>query len=127
MGKQRLTEEQINEIENQIGTESIPYIYDTKEYPVEVVVSKFQNDQIFVPLYQREFVWTLKQKSKFIESVFLGVPIMPLLISVSGDDGELEIIDGSQRIRTLVDYCSDGFKLSGLEKLTIINDLYKYV
>ena len=127
MGKQRLTEEQINEIENQIGTESIPYIYDTKEYPVEDVVSKFQNDQIFVPLYQREFVWTLKQKSKFIESVFLGVPIMPLLISVSGDDGELEIIDGSQRIRTLVDYCSDGFKLSGLEKLTIINDLYKYV
>jgi len=122
MGKQRLTEEQINEIEIQIGTESIPYIYDTKEYPVEVIVSKFQKDQIFVPLYQRKFVWSLKQKSKFIESVFLGVPIMPFLVSVSGDEAELEIIDGSQRIRTLVDYCSDRFKLGGLDKLTSLNN-----
>lgn len=122
MGKQKLTEEQINEIETQIGTASIPYKYDTKEYPVEVIISKFQKDQIFVPLYQREFVWSLKQKSKFIESVFLGVPIMPLLVSVSGDEAELEIIDGSQRIRTLVDYCSDGFKLTGLEKLMSLNN-----
>ena len=122
MGKQKLTEEQINEIETQIGTESIPYIYDTKEYPVEVIISKYNKEQIFVPLYQRKFVWTPKQKSKFIESVFLGVPIMPFLVSVSGEEAELEIIDGSQRIRTLVDYCSDVFKLTGLEKLKCLND-----
>lgn len=121
MARKRLTEEQLNNIESQISIESVPYIYDTKEYPVEVIVSKFNKDQIFVPHYQRNYVWKPAEKSKFIESVFLGVPIMPFLVSVSGDDAELEIIDGSQRIRTLNEYCSNGFKLSGLLKLTNLN------
>lgn len=117
----KLSEEKLSAIEEQIQKESVPYIYDTKEYPVEVIVSKFEKDQIFVPHYQRNFVWKLDEKSRFIESVFLGVPIMPFLVSMSGEDAELEIIDGSQRIRTLVEYCHCGFKLSGLQKLTELN------
>lgn len=128
--KNKLSEEKLNHIEDQISHESIPYIYDTKEYPVEVIVKKHQKDELFVPHYQRNFVWTDIQKSKFIESVFLGVPIMPFLVSISGVDAELEIIDGSQRIRTLVQYVGDDLKLKGLEKLTHLNgtkfsDLHK--
>lgn len=117
----KLSIEQTNAIEIQIKEESIPYIYDTKEYPVEVLVAKYEKDQIFVPLYQREFIWDNKQKSRFIESVFLGVPIMPMLVSVAGEEAELEIIDGSQRIRTLVEYVQDGFKLRDLKKLENLN------
>lgn len=117
----KLSEERLAAIEEQIQRESVPYVYDTKEYPVEVIVAKYSKDQIFVPHYQRNYVWKKEEKSRFIESVFLGVPIMPFLVSVSGDDAELEIIDGSQRIRTLEEYCRDGFKLSGLKKLTQLN------
>lgn len=117
----KLSEERLAAIEEQIQRESVPYVYDTKEYPVEVIVAKYSKDQIFVPHYQRNYVWKREEKSRFIESVFLGVPIMPFLVSVSGDDAELEIIDGSQRIRTLEEYCRDGFKLSGLKKLTELN------
>lgn len=117
----KLSEERLAAIEEQIQRESVPYVYDTKEYPVEVIVAKYGKDQIFVPHYQRNYVWKKEEKSRFIESVFLGVPIMPFLVSVSGDDAELEIIDGSQRIRTLEEYCRDGFKLSGLKKLTELN------
>lgn len=117
----KLSDEKLAAIEEQIQRESVPYIYDTKEYPVEVIVAKYSKDQIFVPHYQRNYVWKLDEKSRFIESVFLGVPIMPILVSVSGDDAELEIIDGSQRIRTLEEYCRDGFKLTGLKKLTELN------
>lgn len=117
----KLTSEQQQKIEEQIQKESVPYVYDTKEYPVEVIVSKFGKDQIFVPHYQRNFVWKPEEKSRFIESVFLGVPIMPFLVSISGEDAELEIIDGSQRIRTLVEYCNNGLKLSKLQKLTELN------
>lgn len=119
-----LSDEKLSAIEEQIQRESVPYVYDTKEYPVEVIVAKYIKDQIFVPHYQRNYVWKLEEKSKFIESVFLGVPIMPFLVSVSGDDAELEIIDGSQRIRTLHEYCNDGFKLSGLKKLTELNGTF---
>lgn len=117
----KLSEEKLFAIEEQIQKESVPYIYDTKEYPVEVIVAKYEKEQIFVPHYQRNFVWKIAEKSRFIESVFLGVPIMPFLVSMSGEDAELEIIDGSQRIRTLAEYCHGGFKLSGLQKLTELN------
>ena len=117
----RLSADIITAIENQIRDESIPYNYNTKEYPVEVIVNKYDRDEIFVPHYQRNFVWDTNRKSRFIESVFLGVPIMPLLVSVSGEEAELEIIDGSQRVRTLVDYMKDRFKLKGLKNLTELN------
>lgn len=118
----KLNDEKLCAIEQQIQQESVPYIYDTKEYPVEVIIAKYNKDQIFVPTYQRQYVWKPIEKSRFIESVFLGVPIMPFLVSISGEDAELEIIDGSQRIRTLVDYCQNNFKLSNLQKLTELND-----
>lgn len=119
--KKHLTEEQLYSIEEQIRQESVPYVYDTKEYPVEVIIAKYEKEQIFVPHYQRNFVWKASEKSRFIESVFLGVPIMPFLVSMSGEEAELEIIDGSQRIRTLVEYCNGNLKLSGLQKLTELN------
>ena len=121
MARKKLTEDEVIAIDNEIQIASIPYDYDTKEYPTEVIIQKYQKDQIFVPTYQRKFVWTNKQRSRFIESVFLGVPIMPFLVSISGEEAELEIIDGSQRIRTLVEYCSNELKLIGLEKLTSLN------
>lgn len=121
MARKKITEEVLKEIESSINHESIPYVYDTKEYPVEVIVQKYEKELIFVPHYQRKFVWTPKQRSCFIESVFLGVPIMPFLVSISGDEAELEIIDGSQRIRTLVEYCSNKLRLVGLEKIPSLN------
>ena len=117
----KLSDEKLQLIESQILKESVPYVYDTKEYPVEVIVAKHKKEQIFVPHYQRNFVWKPEEKSRFIESVFLGVPIMPFLVSVSGEEAELEIIDGSQRIRTLTEYCEGGLRLKGLNKLTELN------
>ena len=119
--KKVISDDELQIIEEQLQASSIPYNYDTKEYPVEVLVQKLDKDQIFVPTYQREFVWTKKQRSCFIESVFLGVPIMPLLVSMSGDNYELEIIDGTQRLRSLKEYVSGNLRLTGLEKLTMLN------
>lgn len=121
--KKLLSEAEQQMIIDIIDEQSIPYQYNTKEWPVEVLVSKYDKQEIFVPMYQRNFVWDIKLKSKFIESVFLGVPIMPFLVSMSGDDAELEIVDGSQRIRTLVDFVKDMFVLKGLEKLAKLNGL----
>ena len=58
------------------------------------------NNELFVPDYQREFVWDEERQSKLIESIILGLPI-PLIFLTENNDGRLEIIDGSQRIRTL--------------------------
>ncbi len=123
--KSKFTEEELNEIQEQINNKSGLYEYITKDYPFEVISSKFgeedeENVSLYVPEYQREFVWDNRRKSRFIESVLLGVPLTPFLVSEDGK-GRLEIIDGSQRIRTLISFYNDEFGLSGLEKLDKIN------
>ena len=49
MAKKGLTEARLQLIEDEIINASIPYDYDTKEYPVEVIIDKYKKDQIFVP------------------------------------------------------------------------------
>jgi hypothetical protein len=41
-------------------------IYDTKDFPVELILKKFRNGDFFAPDYQRNFIWTDKNKSLFI-------------------------------------------------------------
>lgn len=123
--KSKFTEEEQEIIQEQINSKSGLYEYITKDYPFEVIASKFGEEQeedasLYVPEYQREFVWHNKRKSRFIESVLLGVPLTPFLVS-EDSSGRLEIIDGSQRIRTLIDFYTNGFSLSGLEKLDKCN------
>ncbi len=102
--------------------------YDTREYPVEVLIQKYldgiedDENEIFVPDYQRDHTWEPKRQSKFIESVLIGLPIPYLFVAdVSEKEARLEIVDGSQRIRTLAEFVSDHLQLSELEKLTELN------
>lgn len=101
--------------------------YEIKEWPIGVLVEKFTSgretdeSEIFIPDYQREMVWTPKQQSRFIESILIKLPI-PFIFAADvgqGDrEGALEIIDGSQRIRTLDNFLSNRLELVGLKKLT---------
>ena len=52
------------------------------------------------PEYQRDFVWDEVRQSRLIESITLGLPI-PIVFMAEDAQGRLEIVDGSQRIRTL--------------------------
>lgn len=101
--------------------------YEIKEWPIEVLVEKFTNgreadeSELFIPDYQRDMIWTPKQQSRFIESILIKLPV-PFIFAADvgqGDrEGHLEIIDGSQRIRTLDNFLSNRLELVGLKKLT---------
>jgi hypothetical protein len=113
----------IEVIEKQIREKQKIVDYDIKEFPVEILVQKYLNGKetdenaLYIPSYQREFVWKSDRQSKFIESVFLGLPI-PYIFTAEMEDGRLEIVDGSQRIRTLADFISDKLILTNLDILT---------
>ncbi len=55
------------------------------------------------PEFQRVFRWTEKQKSRFIESILLGIPIPPIFVA---EDIELnwDVIDGVQRLSTIFEF-----------------------
>lgn len=110
--------------------------YTVREYPIEVVVDKYtkglddDTNEIFVPDYQRDLVWEEKRQSKFIESLLIGLPIPYLFVADVGNEndelaGRLEIVDGTQRIRTLARFLNDELQLEGLEKLPTLNG-FKY-
>lgn len=121
------TKEEQEKAEEQIIEEKEPVSFDTREYPVEVLIDKFVNEEFIIPNYQRAFVWeTDKEKmSKFIESIILDLPIPYLFFADETDTGKLEIVDGSQRIRTLLSFKKDEFELEGLEVLDLLNG-YKF-
>lgn len=123
-----MTQNRQNNAEKQIMEQIKDYDYDTVEYPIEVIIQQYENgiendeNEIYIPDYQREFVWSEKRRSKFIESVILGIPIP--YIFFADVDGRYEIVDGSQRIRTLHSFLSNELKLQELEKLTELNNFY---
>lgn len=106
--------------------------YQTKEFTIEVMVQKFvdgadeDENEIFIPAYQRAFVWNQRRMSKFIESVILELPIPYIFLAtlpkdIAEDEGRAEIVDGSQRVRTLAAFLQDQLVLVGLEKLSKLN------
>jgi len=110
-----------------IGRKNVKY--DTKEYTLEHLFSKFnrltednKQTEIFIPFYQRKFVWKQDRQSKFIESILLGLPIPPMYFAEM-DEGVLEVIDGSQRIRTINAFLSNNLKLKGLKSLEALNGI----
>lgn len=119
-----------NAAEEQIKEKQKETDFDIREYPIEVIVAKFtkmiENDkaELFIPDYQRELIWKLKQQSRFIESILLDLPVPYLYVAdvTSGEDeGRIEVVDGSQRIRTLVRFVGNEFALEGLEVLDQLN------
>lgn len=90
------------------------------EYSVELLASKMKAGDFIVPAYQREFTWEHERKSRFIESVIMGLPI-PFLFFWEMENGRLEIVDGSQRLRTLEEFVYGELRLGRLESLPAIS------
>ncbi len=114
------TVEDIELVEREIREMSIPYHYDTKEYPIEVVAYKFKENEFVVPHYQRALEWKPDMQARFIESLFLGVPVPPIFLAIL-EDGHLEIIDGLQRISTINEFLDNKLILNNLEGITTLN------
>lgn len=79
-----------------------------------------EGDIIPNPEYQRDYVYTDKQASKLVESVLMGIPI-PTIYLCEEEDSTYSVIDGQQRITSLVRYLKNDFALNGLQELNELN------
>lgn len=122
--KSRFSEDQRAAADAEIRRFQRQIDYDTKDYTVEYLVEKLGKGDFFIPTYQRKFIWKNQQRSSFIESVLLGLPI-PFMFFANCDSGRIEIIDGAQRMQSLAVFLDDKLKLCKLEKLTALNG-YKF-
>ncbi|MCP4107609.1 MAG: DUF262 domain-containing protein [Desulfobacteraceae bacterium] len=68
------------------------------------IISMYERDEIIInPDFQRLFRWSEYQQSRFIESVLLGIPALPIFVA-EDEYGRWELVDGLQRLSTVFSF-----------------------
>lgn len=105
-GSRSQTDQELD-IDDNLGDDLtvIPYKYSITsygaDYPIDGLVRRINDGSIFIPGFQRSYVWDLKQASRFLESLLLGLPVPGIFLSRDEDSQKLLVIDGQQRLRSL--------------------------
>jgi len=92
--------EQIKEHRNHIKHEALTF-------SLWELVNMYKSDpkELHIrPKFQRLFRWTREQQSNFIESLILEMPIPPLFFFENDVDGSWDLLDGLQRISTIIKF-----------------------
>lgn len=82
------------------------------DYDVEGLVKRLDRDDIVIPPFQRSYVWSQNDASRFIESLLLGLPVPGVFLARDPDTKRLLVIDGQQRLKSLQFYFNGVFNPS---------------
>ena len=101
------------------------------DYDVAGLVKRLSRGDIFIPSFQRDYVWKLPEASKFIESLLLGLPVPGVFLARDPDTNKLLVIDGQQRLKSLQFFYEgtfnpkDGDKTRRVFKLSKVSDPFE--
>jgi hypothetical protein len=101
-----------------------PVTSQSSDWTISSLRDKLDRGQLDLqPKFQREYVWNTKPElpSRLIESLLLEIPIPPIYFGKVAE-GRLEVIDGQQRLTTLVDFVSNQFALRKLRSMASLNE-----
>ena len=107
-------------VDREIRTEAVDFSFG------EIVNLHLGKEIIISPEYQRLFRWSDEQKSRLIESILIQLPIPPVFF-IENEDGVLELIDGLQRISSVIQFISPDaiarppLKLIGCDLISDLN------
>ena len=88
-------EQRIKDLRNNLTTDRLDMSYG------EIINMYQSGDLIISPEFQRLFRWKNFQKTRFIESILLGIPIPPIFVA-EDKEGKWELVDGLQRLSTVL-------------------------
>ena len=94
--------------------------FDSRAYSINDFVEWDKQGQLLLnPIFQRRPVWSEKAKSYLMDTILRGKPIpkvfMRQKINVTTKTSIREVVDGQQRLRSILSYIKDGFKVSKLQ------------
>ena len=78
------------------------------------------SNYILQPKYQRRITWNNKKRSKLIESFIMNIPVTPVFLYET-EFGVYQVMDGLQRISTIMDFFDNKFSLEGLVEWSELN------
>lgn len=101
------SKEIVEELEKQISDERARLSTDRMDISFGELINMYKNDELIIrPEYQRLFRWKNAQKTALIESILLGIPIPPIFVA-EDKDGIWELVDGLQRLSTIISFYGD--------------------
>lgn len=91
------------------------------DYPIDTLVKRMKSEAFFIPKFQRNFVWSQRHASRFVESLLMGLPVPGIFLYKEAETGRHLVVDGQQRLRTLQYFYSGlfldkAFRLVGVRK-----------
>ena len=91
----------------------------TSNFSVRNVLDMIDDRELeLAPGFQRNKVWSLRTRSRLIESILLKIPL-PAFYFAQDNDGTMKVVDGLQRLSTIHSFArEEGFVLHGLEYLS---------
>lgn len=72
-----------------------------------------EDPEIKLPDFQREYVWSKKQQEKYLETLSKNMPIFGPVINIDTDTGIQWIMDGQNRILTIVKFQKGEIRYKG--------------
>ena len=79
------------------------------DFDIEGIVKRLERGQILIPSFERGDIWTIKEASRFIESLLLGLPVPGVFLAREETSNKFLVIDGQQRLKTLQFFYSGFF------------------
>jgi hypothetical protein len=107
-----------------IDADASPVTSHSNDWNIAVLRDKRTRGMIDLqPEFQREYVWNAELKSRLIESLLLDIPIPPVYLGKLPGQ-KMDVIDGQQRLTTLLHFADNLFRLEKLQRLTSLNGSY---
>lgn len=94
---------------------------EINDFTVFSLHQMLNSGSIYIPLFQRQYVWTRTQASRLIESLLIQCPIPVIYLNQERDEA-LSVIDGNQRLQSIKLFIEDGFQLKGLTAYPELED-----
>lgn len=92
------------------------------DYSVEYLYNLIKKGKIILEVpFQRKHIWKNDKASMLIESIIMNVPIPPLYFAEE-EDGKWLVLDGLQRLYSILNYYDNEF---GLSKVEVLEELQK--
>lgn len=97
MDKIKNLETQLENTRNSLSTDRLDMSFGE-------IMSMYEREEIIIdPDFQRLFRWDIYQRTRFIESILIGIPIPPIFVA-EDENGRWELVDGLQRISTIFSF-----------------------
>ncbi len=94
----------------------------TQSESVETIVNNFNRGSIIIPDYQRDAEqWDDRKESLFIESLLNNLTTPALFFLDDLDTNASEVIDGQQRLNTILKYTKDQFSLNANDDINYLS------